>query len=134
MDGYAKVNLKRDPEDAAAKFGMSPNLEFRLGRTELGAQESAISYLRIAPGFRVPFGHTHERQEEVYLVVGGSGRIKLDDDIVDVKQWDAVRVAAGTWRGFEAGPEGIELIAYGARCGMGPDDNDTDMEQGWWGD
>ena len=134
MAEYTIANLKSDVEDQAPNFGLSPSLEARFARGALELERSGVSYQRIAPDFRVPFGHTHEKQEEIYVFVSGGGRMKVGDDVVDVKQWDAVRVAAGTWRGFEAGPEGAELIAYGARCGMAPDDSDADMERNWWSD
>jgi mannose-6-phosphate isomerase-like protein (cupin superfamily) len=131
---YTIANLKSDVEDQAVKFGLSPDLEGRFARQALGLERSGLSYQRLAPGFRVPFGHTHSKQEEVYVIVSGSGRAKLDDEVVEVKAWDAVRVANGTWRAFEAGPEGMELVAFGERGGMAADDSDSDMEQGWWRD
>jgi mannose-6-phosphate isomerase-like protein (cupin superfamily) len=131
---YTIANLNSDVEDQAPNFGLSPDLEAHFARQTLELERSGLSYQRLAPGFRVPFGHTHGKQEEVYVIVAGSGRMKIDDEIVEVKPWDAVRVASGTWRGFEAGPEGMELIAFGARCGMAPDDSDADMEQDWWSD
>jgi mannose-6-phosphate isomerase-like protein (cupin superfamily) len=134
VSDYTVRNLKSDVEDQAPNFGMSPDLEAHFARGALELQSSGVSYQKVAPGFRVPFGHTHSKQEEIYVFVSGGGRMKLGDDIVDVKQWDAVRVAPGTWRGFEAGSEGAELLAFGARCGMSPDDSDADMKQGWWSD
>jgi len=131
---YTVRNLKSDVEDQAPNFGMSPDIEARFARGPLELQSSGVSYQKVAPDFRVPFGHTHSKQEEIYVLVSGGGRLKLGDDVVDVKQWDAVRIAPGTWRGFEAGPEGAELLAYGARCGMSPDDSDADMERDWWSD
>jgi mannose-6-phosphate isomerase-like protein (cupin superfamily) len=131
MAGYTKLNVKDDIEDQAPKFGVSPDLEFRVARDPLEAEESAVSYLNVAPNYRLPFGHTHERQEEVYVVVGGSGRIKLDDEVVDLKQWDIVRIASDTVRNVEAGPEGIELILIGAPK---TDPNDAEMIQDWWTD
>jgi uncharacterized cupin superfamily protein len=128
MADYTLVNLK-EVEDQAPKFGLAPNIEFRMARVGLGLQNSGVSYQRLAPNFRMPFGHKHKRQEEVYIVVGGSVRIKLEDDVVELKPWDAVRVAKDTMRGFEAGPEGVELIAVGAP-NTGPGDADT--VQGWW--
>jgi mannose-6-phosphate isomerase-like protein (cupin superfamily) len=92
-------------------------------------ENAGVSYLRVGPNFRIPFGHTHKNQEEVYLVVSGGGRIKLGDDVRELKQWDAVRVHKDTMRGFEAGPDGVELIAIGAP-NTGPGDALT--EQGWW--
>ena len=134
MADHTIVNLKTDTEDQAQGFGLSPNLEARFGRRPLGLQHSGISYQRLAPGFRPPFGHTHEKQEELYVVVSGSGRAKVGDEIVDLEQWDALRVPPGVWRGIEAGPEGMEVLAYGARCAMSDDDSDVQMEQNWWND
>jgi mannose-6-phosphate isomerase-like protein (cupin superfamily) len=130
MSGYTIRNLKA-VEDAAPKFGMSPALEARFARRELGLERAGVSYQKLAPGARVPFGHKHVEQEELYVVVAGSGRIKLDDQIVDLKQWDAVRIAPETMRCVEAGEDGIELLAYGA---PGTDDGDVEMTQGWWSD
>jgi mannose-6-phosphate isomerase-like protein (cupin superfamily) len=129
MGGYTKLNLKKDVEDQAPKFGFSPNLEFWLAGRPLDAEESAISYLRVAPGFRLPFGHSHERQEEIYVLVGGSARVKLDDEIVELGPWDGLRIAQDTVRDVEAGPEGAELLLFAApRTGPG----DAKMQQGWW--
>jgi mannose-6-phosphate isomerase-like protein (cupin superfamily) len=129
---YTIANLRGDVEDQAPNFGMSPGIEARFGRTTLGLETCGVSYQRLEPGFRPPFGHTHDKQEELYVVVAGSGRAKVGDEIVDLKQWDALRVSAGTWRGVEAGPEGMEVLAFGARCGMAADDSDVHMEQNWW--
>jgi uncharacterized cupin superfamily protein len=129
---YRIANLRSDVEDQAPNFGMSPGIEARFGRAALGLESCGVSYQKVDPGFRPPFGHTHEKQEEVYVVVAGGGRAKVGDEIVDLKQWDALRVAPGTWRGVEAGPEGMELLAFGARCGMSGDDSDVQMEQNWW--
>jgi mannose-6-phosphate isomerase-like protein (cupin superfamily) len=128
MAGYEIVNLK-EVEDSAASFGLSPNLEARFARRPLGAERSGISYQRLAPNFRMPFGHNHEDQEELYVILSGNGRIKLDDEVVDVKAWDAVRIAPETMRAVEAGPEGMELLAYGAGRG-----GDTEPQPGWWSD
>jgi len=128
MADYTVVNLK-EVEDQAPKFGLSPQLEMRMARVALGLENSGLSYQRLAPNFRLPFGHKHKNQEEIYLLVGGDARIKLDDEVVDLKPFDAVRVAKDTMRSFEAGPEGAELIAIGAP-NTGPGDGDT--VQGWW--
>jgi mannose-6-phosphate isomerase-like protein (cupin superfamily) len=125
------VNLRDDVEDAAVGFGLSPGIEFRGGRAPLGLEQSGLSYQRLAPGFRVPFGHRHKTQEEVYVVVSGGGRAKLEDEIVELRQWDALRVPRDTMRAFEAGQDGLELLAIGAP-GTGP--GDADMEQGFWSD
>jgi mannose-6-phosphate isomerase-like protein (cupin superfamily) len=127
---YTVKNLK-DVEDSAAKFDLSPDLEARFARKDLESQGVGISYQRLAPNFRVPFGHTHKEQEEVYVLVSGSGRMKLGDEVVELKQWDAVRVAKDTMRAVEAGPDGLELLAFGAPA---RGENDADMKPGWWGD
>lgn len=128
MSEYTHLNLK-EVEDQAPKFGLSPDLEFRMARVPLEMENAGVSYLRVGPNFRIPFGHTHKNQEEVYVVVSGAGRIKLGDDVRELKQWDAIRVHKDTMRGFEAGPDGVELIAIGAP-NTGP--GDAEMEQGWW--
>jgi uncharacterized cupin superfamily protein len=131
MSDYTHINLKEDVDDQAPSFGLSPNLESRMGRVPLGLENSGVSYIRIAPGFRIPFGHKHKQQEEVYVLVNGSARIKIDDEIRDMKQWDAVRLHRDTLRGFEAGEEGAELIAIGAP-NTGP--GDADLVQDFWSD
>src|SRR3990170_3594028 len=107
--GYTVKNLK-EVEDSAPKFGLSPVLEARFAREPLGLESSGVSYQRLAPSTRAPFGHRHRQQEELYLVVGGGGRIKLDDDVVELQQWDAVRISPETMRCVEAGPEGLDLL------------------------
>jgi mannose-6-phosphate isomerase-like protein (cupin superfamily) len=131
MADYTLKNLREDVEDSAVKFGTSPALEAHFAKEPLELQNSGVSYLRLAPGERVPWGHTHKQQEEVYVVVGGSGRIKLDEEVVDLRQWDAIRIAKETMRNVEAGPGGIELILIGAPyAGSG----DAELAQGWWTD
>jgi mannose-6-phosphate isomerase-like protein (cupin superfamily) len=129
MSDYTVVNLKRDVEDMAPKFELAPGLESRFARVPLGLTNSGASYFKIAPGFRVPFGHRHSEQEEVYVVVSGGARLKLDDDVVELGQWDMVRIAPGVWRGIEGGSEGAELIAFGA---PNTENKDIEMERGWW--
>ena len=82
-------------------------------RTRSSSSESGLTYQRVPPEYRFPYGHTHRTQEEVYVVVRGSGRMKVDDTILELREWDAVRVPPGTWRGYEAGPEGLELLVIG---------------------
>jgi mannose-6-phosphate isomerase-like protein (cupin superfamily) len=134
MSAYTVANLKDDVEDQAPGFGLAPDLAGHFARQTLACDQSGLSYQKLAPDFRLPFGHTHSKQEEIYVVLAGGGRMKIEDEIVEVKTLDAVRVGPGTWRGFEAGPDGMELVAFGARCGMEADENDGDMEQGWWSD
>lgn len=128
MSDYTHLNLK-EVEDQAPKFGLSPDMEFRMGRVPLDMEQAGLSYMRVAPNYRVPFGHNHKNQEEVYVVVAGSGRVKVGDEVRELKQWDAVRVHKDTMRGFEASEDGLEIIAIGAP-NTGP--GDADMEQGWW--
>src|ERR687891_357959 len=90
MADYTLKNLKEDVEDSAVQFGLSPALEARFAREPLELQNSGASYLRLSPGDRMPWGHTHKQQEEVYVVVGGSGRIKLDDEVVELRKWDGL--------------------------------------------
>ena len=130
MAGYTIKNLK-EVDDQAPNFGLSPQLEARFGRVPLECENLGISYQRIAPNFRLPFGHKHKNQEEVYVVVSGSARVKVGDDVHELKQWDAVRVAKDTLRGFEGGPDGAEIIAVGAP-NTGP--GDADMTQEFWPD
>src|SRR6476659_4824541 len=111
MTGYTHINLKEDVEDQAPKFGMSPNLEMRMARVPLELEHSGLSYLRIAPNFRMPFGHTHKQQEEVYVLVDGSARMRIEDDTIDLKQWDAVRLHKDAMRAVEGGPDGALFLA-----------------------
>jgi mannose-6-phosphate isomerase-like protein (cupin superfamily) len=130
MGGYTRVNLKQ-VEDQAPKFDLSPELEYRAAREPLELENAGVSYLRLAPGYRMPFGHDHDVQEEVYVLVGGSARLKLDDEVVELAPFDAVRIHKDTMRNLEGGPEGAEVILFGApKTGPG----DAQMTQGWWGD
>ena len=113
MSGYTVVNLM-EVEDQAPKFGYAPHLESRFARRALGLERSGISHFKLAPGFRIPFGHHHTDQEEVYVVVAGSARIKLGDEVVELATWDAVRVAPELTRGIEGGPDGAEILAFGS--------------------
>jgi mannose-6-phosphate isomerase-like protein (cupin superfamily) len=129
MANYTHLNLK-EVEDQAPKFGLS-EMEFRSARVPLELENSGLSYLRVAPNFRIPFGHHHNVQEEVYVLVSGSARLKLDDEIIDMKPLDAVRIHRDTMRNVEGGPDGAEIIAIGAP-NTGP--GDGPMEQNWWTD
>ena len=134
MAGFTKRNLRTEVDDQARAFGFSPDLEFRVARDALETTESAVSFMRLAEGFRLPFGHHHELQEEVYVIVRGTAKLKLDDEILELREWDAVRVAPGTWRGYEAGPEGLELLVIGApNLGEDPRE-DVEGRRDWWAD
>jgi mannose-6-phosphate isomerase-like protein (cupin superfamily) len=125
MPDYTRVNLK-DVEDSAAE---SPEFEARFGRKHLDSQHLGVSYFRYGPGVRSPIGHSHREQEEAYVVVSGSGLVRLDDDIVELREWDVVRVAPAVVRGFEGGPAGLELIAIGADR---PEGGDGVRVAEWW--
>jgi len=131
LAGYTKVNLKDEVEDQAPNFGLEGKIEARMARVPLELEHSGVSYQRLAPNFRLPFGHTHKTQEEIYVLISGSARAKLEDEIVDLRAFDSVRVHKYTLRGFEAGREGAEMIAIGAPH-TGP--GDAEMVQGWWMD
>ena len=103
---FTLKNIKEDLDDVGALFNGPPDLEFRAATKALNLEQSSLSYQRVPPGYRFPYGHTHMKQEEVYVVVRGSGRMKVDDEIIELEEWDAVRVPPGTWRGYEAGPRG----------------------------
>ncbi len=123
--------LKRltEVEDSAPKFGMGEIEEARFCNGDLDAETTGVSFHRLKSGMRQPFGHKHHKAEEVYVVIAGSGRVKLDDEIVDIAKHDAVRVAPGVVRSFEAGSNGMEMLAFGARH-----DGDGEVIQGWWAD
>ena len=128
MTGYTLVNLL-EVEDQAPRFGFAPNVEARYARVPLELENSGVSHFRFAPGFRMPFGHRHTEQEEVYVVVRGSALIKLEDELVELREWDAIRVAGPTTRGIEAGPDGVELLAFGA---PNTDNKDAELESDFW--
>jgi mannose-6-phosphate isomerase-like protein (cupin superfamily) len=130
MSGYTKTNLRSDVENQAPNFGMPPELEARFARTALGGKTLGLSLMTLAPSFRIPFGHKHAGQEEVYVVLRGSARIKVEEEIVELVQWDAIRFDKNTMRAVEAGPDGVEYLAFGA----GEDPRDAEMVQNWWTD
>ncbi len=116
-----------DVKDSAPEFGMDDIQEARFAKGDLDAEETGVSHYRLKPGKRTPFGHRHEKAEEVYVVIAGSGRMKLDDEIIEVERLDAIRVAPEVIRAFEADDDGIEVLAMGARH-----DGDGEVIQGWW--
>ena len=127
---YTKTNLKRDVENAAPKFDMPPEMEARFARNAIDGRTLGLSHVKLAPNFRIPFGHKHAGQEEVYVVVRGSARIKVEDEIVELGEWDAIRFDMDTMRHVEAGSDGVEYLAFGA----GTDPRDAEMAPGWWSD
>ena len=129
MAGYAITNLK-EVDDSAAKFGLSAALEARFPREVLRFVQIGLSHQRRAPNARQPFGHRHREQEEVYVVVDGSGRVNLDGEVHELRVWDAVRVAPGTARCFEAGSDGLAYLAFGTSTGGLAD---VESLPDWWG-
>jgi len=125
---HAKVNLQ-EVEDSAAKHGVGAVQEARFPRTQLGAEQMGMNYLIVKPGQREAFAHRHRAAEELYVVLSGSGRVRLDDEVVELAPLDAVRVAPGTTRRFEAGPDGLALLIVGARH-----EGDVEMVEGFWDD
>lgn len=127
----AKYTLKRltDVKDAAPSFGYDELQEARFATKDLDAEKTGVSHHRVKPGKRQGFAHKHDEAEEVYVVIAGSGRMKLDAEIIEVGRLDAIRVAPDVTRTFEAGPEGLELLAVGARH-----DGDGEIIPGWWTD
>jgi quercetin dioxygenase-like cupin family protein len=116
-----------DVKDSAPEFGMDDVQEARFAKGDLDAEETGVSHYRLKAGKRTPFGHKHEEAEEVYVVIAGSGRLKLDDEIIEVETLDAIRVSPEVIRAFEAGDDGIEVLAVGARH-----DGDGEVIPGWW--
>jgi mannose-6-phosphate isomerase-like protein (cupin superfamily) len=127
-------NLKDDLDDLGSNFDGAPDLEFRMATGALGLERFGLSYQRIPPDYRFPYGHTHKTQEEAYVVLRGSGRMKLDDEIVEFAEWDAVRVPPGTWRGYETGPDGLEILVIGAPNLGGSPREDVEGRRDWWAD
>jgi mannose-6-phosphate isomerase-like protein (cupin superfamily) len=125
---FTVTNLKQIDDSAAARGG---DVEARFARKHLDSEHLGVSYFRYAPGFRSSFGHSHREQEEAYVVVSGSGRMKLDDEIIDLHQWDVVRVAPQVVRAIEGGPEGLELIVAGSDR---PEEGDGVPLPDWWTD
>ncbi len=131
MADHTIVNLKDGVEDLAPKFGMSPGLQSRFARGALELEKSGVTYFKVAPDFKTPFGHRHREQEEVYVVVSGSVRVKFEHEIVELGEWDAIRIPGPVARSVQGGPEGGELIAYGAPRGA---ESDAEMIPDFWED
>jgi mannose-6-phosphate isomerase-like protein (cupin superfamily) len=112
-EAFTKLNLDA-VDDAAPANGFGDRWEARVARQALAAERTGVSFFRLLPGKRSPFTHRHTDAEEVYVVLGGSGRVKLDGELLDVGPLDCIRVAPTTARAFEAGPDGLEFLAFGA--------------------
>jgi quercetin dioxygenase-like cupin family protein len=128
MGNYAIVNLLEIDDGVQ---GRVEGLEGRFGRKHLGSRDLGVSHWRYAPNLRNPGAHSHREQEEAYVVVSGSGRVRLDDEIREVRRWDVIRVAPEVVRAFEAGPDGLELIAVG---GPKPEGGDGVRSDSPWPD
>ena len=118
-----------DVEDSAVNFGIGEIQEARFANDDLGSEDTGVSYHRLNADKRQAFAHRHEAAEEVYVVLAGSGRVKLDDEIIELGAMDALRVAPGVIRMFEAGSDGLELLAFGPRH-----EGDGEVIQNWWTD
>ena len=118
-----------DVEDSAPKFGYDAVQEAHFANGALETEQTGVSFHRVKPGKRQGFGHRHDEAEEVYVILSGAGRLKLDDDILDVSRLDAIRVAPQVTRQFEAGDDGLEIVAFGAQH-----EGDGELVPGWWRD
>ncbi len=126
---YTHRNIT-ETEDSAGKFGMGEIQEARFPQQDLDAERTGFSHHRFKPGKRQAFGHRHDDAEEVYFVAKGSGRMKLDDEIRDLREQDVIRVSPGVTRAFEAGDDGLEILAFGLHHG----DDRGEVIPGWWSD
>jgi mannose-6-phosphate isomerase-like protein (cupin superfamily) len=128
VSDYEIKNL-REVEDMAVKHGFSETQEARFPRSNLGAETTGLAYHVVRPGKRQAFAHRHDEAEEVNVVLSGSGRVKLDDEVVEIGPMDAIRIAPRVTRAFEAGPDGLELLVFGPHHA-----GDSEMVQGFWAD
>jgi uncharacterized cupin superfamily protein len=126
MSRFTIKNLK-DVENSVGE--RMPGVEGRFARKHLGSEHLGVSYFRYPAGFRSPMAHSHREQEEAYVVIGGSGRIRIDDDVHSIGQWDVIRVSPEAIRAFEAGDDGLELIAVGSDR---PEDGDGVLAPTAW--
>lgn len=127
----AAYTLKRltDVADSAPGLGFGANQESRFANDDLGAEQTGVTYHRFKAGRRQGIGHRHDQAEEIYVVLAGAGRIKLDDEILEIEPLDAIRVSPGAIRSFEAGPQGLDVLAVGAQH-----DGDGEVFEDWWTD
>jgi len=126
MSRYATINLL-DVEDSVGE--RVPGIEGRFARKHLDSRDLGVSLFRYAANLRSPMAHSHREQEEVYVVIAGSGRVLLDDEVLELRQWDVLRVAPEVVRSFEAGPDGLDVIAVG---GPKPVDGDGVRGEANW--
>ena len=128
MSSYRKVNLS-EVKDLAPDFGMAAMGSARFARESVGAEKIGLTHYEMNPDQRVGFGHRHREAEEVYVVLAGAGRFKIEDEIIAVAPKDVVYCGPGTMREWQAGPEGMELIAFGGHA-----EDDAELQPGWWTD
>ena len=128
MSGFAIVNFQ-DVEDSAA--AQASGIEARFTRKHLGSEHLGVTYIRYQPGVRSPMAHSHREQEGAYVVLSGSGQVRLDDEVRDLRRWDVVRVSPQTVRAFQAGDEGLELIVAGSDR---PEGGDGIRAEQTWGE
>jgi quercetin dioxygenase-like cupin family protein len=128
MDTHTKINFD-NAKDLAPEFGMQAMGEARFVRDALGAERIGLSQYRMNPGQRVGFGHRHGESEEIYVVIEGSGRFKVEDEVFPVAARDVVYCRPDAMREWEAGPDGLEMLAFGGHA-----ENDAEMRPGWWTD
>jgi mannose-6-phosphate isomerase-like protein (cupin superfamily) len=128
MPNYTRKNLAEIP-NAAADRGTS--VDARFARSHLDSEHLGVSLFRYEPNFRSPFAHRHREQEEAYVIVEGSGRMRLDDEIIELAQWDVIRVAPQVVRAFEAGPDGLAYVAVGNDR---PEGGDGELIKDFWTD
>jgi quercetin dioxygenase-like cupin family protein len=128
MDAYKKLNLS-DVKDLAPDFGLGEMGEARFARQALGAERIGLTLYRMNAGNRVGFGHRHKDAEEVYVILSGTGRFKVEDELFEVGERDIVHCRPDAMREWEAGPDGLEMLAFGSHA-----EDDAEMRPGWWTD
>ena len=126
MSRFATVNLLEVDDSVGDRV---PGMEGRFGRKHLDSRDLGVSHFRYEPNLRSPLAHSHREQEEAYIVVAGSGQILLDEEVLPLRQWDVVRVAPEVVRAFEAGPDGLDVIAVG---GPKPEEGDGVRAEANW--
>ncbi len=132
MSAYTHVKVG-EIANQGPNFGLDErDFELRFLRSDLGCESCGVSFKRLGAGYREPFGHRHKRQEEVYVLVSGKARMKLDDEVIDLEPWSAVRVPPETMRALEAGPDEDAIFVVIGAPNTGP--GDGEVEQGWWSD
>jgi mannose-6-phosphate isomerase-like protein (cupin superfamily) len=128
MTRHTIVNLK---QIEAAEGARALGIDAHFARSHMGSEHLGVTYFKYPPDLRTGSGHHHREQEEAYLVIAGSGQIKLDDEVFDLAEWDLVRVAPDVVRGLRSGPDGLEVIAIASDR---PEGGDGELVKDWWTD